>query len=140
MKTASKITIFGDGGSRSNPGEAAYGFAIFDKEGSIIFTEGKRIGIASNNVAEYSSVTNAFKWVKNNLGEIEQIDFYLDSLLVASQMSGKYRVKHPDMKRFFQEAKDLEKELGAKVTYSQVPRAENKIADKLVNDALDNLI
>lgn len=136
----SKITIFGDGGSRSNPGQAAYGFAIFDEKGGAIFAEGKRIGIASNNVAEYSSVINAFRWVRKNLSGVEDIKFYLDSLLVASQMSGKFKVKHPDMRRLYSDAKNLERELKATVTYSQVPREENKIADRLVNDALDNII
>lgn len=139
MKKINKLTVFGDGGSRGNPGEAAYGFAIFDSNNKQLFAEGKRLGVASNNVAEYSSVIGAFEWLINNC-EVAEVDFFLDSLLVASQMNSKFRVKHPDMKKLFLQAKELEKKLNAKVTYNQVPRAQNKIADKLVNDALDNLI
>lgn len=140
MKTASKLTVFGDGGSRGNPGQAAYGFVILDEKGSVLYQEGKRIGIASNNVAEYSSVINALKYIKAKIDTAEEINFFLDSLLVASQMNGKFKIKHPDMKRLYFEAKELERELNANIFYAQVPRAQNKLADKLVNDALDDLI
>lgn len=140
MKKASKLIVRGDGGSRGNPGQAAYGFAIFDEAGSVIYKEGKRLGIASNNVAEYSAVLNSLKWIRENYKDVAEIVYYLDSLLVASQMSGKYKVKHPDMRRLFFEAKQIEGSLSARVVFNQVPRAENKVADKLVNDALDGLI
>lgn len=140
MKAASKITVFGDGGSRGNPGEAAYGFVVLDEKNTVLFQEGKKIGIASNNVAEYFSVISALKWIEKNLKEVEVVTFFLDSLLVASQMNGKFKVKHPDMKHLYLKAKQIENRLGAKVFYNQVPRAKNKIADKLVNDALDNIL
>lgn len=140
MKKAIKLTVQGDGGSRGNPGEAAYGFAIFDDEKNLVYKEGKRLGVATNNVAEYSAVVNALKWISKNAGEVETIEFYLDSLLVASQMSGKFKIKHPDMRKLFLEAKSIEESLQAKVEYFQVPRAQNKIADNLVNEALDYII
>lgn len=139
MKKASKLIVFGDGGSRGNPGEAAYGFAIFDDNNDLIFQEGKRLGIASNNVAEYEAVINALKWITESRVEVEHVEFYLDSLLVASQMSGKFKIKHPDMRKQFIKAKEYEAKL-KRVDYFQVPRAENKVADRLVNDALDDLI
>lgn len=139
MKKTLKITVYGDGGSRGNPGEAAYGFAVF-KDGRVIFSEGKRLGITTNNFAEYSSVINALEWISNNRPEASIVEFYLDSLLVASQMSGKYKIKHPSMKELYLRAKKIEGALQAKVSYTQVPREQNKVADKLVNDALDHLI
>lgn len=138
MKQASNLTIFGDGGSRGNPGEAAYGFVVKDTDtDKIIYEEGKRLGIATNNFAEYHAVIKALEWVKLHDKNAETIHFKLDSLLVASQMNGKYRVKHPDMKKLFLTAKGLERELSAQIIYSQIPRALNSEADRLVNDALD---
>jgi probable phosphoglycerate mutase len=133
------LIVYGDGGSRGNPGEAAYGFAIFEN-GKLLFSEGKRLGITTNNVAEYSSVTNALEWIKNNRPQTTFIEFYLDSLLVASQLSGRYKIKHPSMKELYAKTKTLESKLSAKISYSQVPREQNKIADRLVNDALDFII
>lgn len=137
MKLPSNIIIYGDGGSRGNPGQSAYGFAVFDESGKQIYGEGKRLGIATNNLAEYSAVIYAFQWVLATDPTVTNITFRLDSLLVASQMSGKFKVKHPSMKELFLTAKNLEKELSAQITYYQIPRAQNKVADSLVNAALD---
>ena len=140
MKEASKLIIYGDGGSRGNPGEAAYGFAVFDENEQLLYSEGKRLGIDTNNVAEYSAVVNALRWVRDTMPHVEHILFKLDSLLIASQMSGKFKIKHPRMRELFITAKGLEKQLSAQIIYSQIPRAQNKTADKLVNDALDYII
>ncbi len=137
MKNIQNVTIFGDGGSRGNPGQAAYGFAIFDDNGELLYSEGERLGVTTNNVAEYSSVINALRWMIEHYPNINAIHFKLDSLLIASQMSGKFKVKHPDMKELFITAKGLESQLSAQIIYSQIPREQNKVADKLVNDALD---
>lgn len=140
MKEASKLVIYGDGGSRGNPGEAAYGFAIFDENEQLLYSEGKRLGIETNNVAEYSAVVNALRWVIKTMPNVSEILFKLDSLLIASQMAGKYKIKHPRMRELFITAKGLEAQLHAQIIYSQIPRALNKTADKLVNDALDYVI
>ncbi len=137
MKNIQSLTIFGDGGSRGNPGQAAYGFVILDETGKLLYSEGGRLGITTNNVAEYSAVINALRYVIEHYPNIQKLHFKLDSLLIASQMSGKYKVKHPDMKGLFITAKGLESKLPAQIIYSQIPRAFNKEADKLVNDALD---
>lgn len=137
MKEASSLIIYGDGGSRGNPGEAAYGFAVFDEEEKPIYSEGKRLGITTNNFAEYQAVINALRWIIENYSTAKHITFKLDSLLIASQMSGKYKVKHPSMRELFLTAKQLEAQLSAQIIYTQIPRAQNKVADKLVNDALD---
>lgn len=137
MKLPTKLIIYGDGGSRGNPGEAAYGFVIFDEQGNVIYKEGKRLGVNTNNVAEYSAVINAYRWVIEHMPNIEQITFRLDSLLVARQMEGKFKVKHPSMRELFITAKRLESQLQAQIIYLQIPREQNKAADQLVNDALD---
>jgi len=140
MKKASELIVFGDGGSRGNPGEAAYGFVVSDTEERVLYQEGRRIGIATNNVAEYSAVVNALQWIVEHQPDVNRIHFFLDSLLVASQLSGKFKIKHPAMKEFFITAKQLESKLQAEIIYTQVPRQENIQADKLVNDALDGKI
>lgn len=132
-----ELTIFGDGGSRGNPGEAAYGFVIYDEKDTIVYKEGKRLGITTNNFAEYSAVINALEWVVKNKPSVSTIHFKLDSLLVASQMAGKFKIKHPSMKELFLRAKGLEGKLFADIIYSQIPRTQNHAADQLVNDALD---
>lgn len=137
MKQILAVTIFGDGGSRGNPGEAAYGFAIFSDDGQLLYSEGKRLGVTTNNYAEYSSVVNALRWMLEHYPNILSIHFKLDSLLIASQMAGKFKIKHPSMRELFITAKGLEAQFQAQITYSQIPREQNKVADKLVNDALD---
>ncbi len=140
LKATTSLTIYGDGGARGNPGNAAYGFAVFDDSDVLIYSEGKRIGINTNNVAEYSAVTESLGWVINNHPKIKAIHFRLDSLLVASQMSGKFKVKHPSMKILYLKAKMLCQQLEAEVTFTQIPREQNKVADSLVNKALDFII
>lgn len=140
MSVYTKLIIFGDGGSRGNPGEAAYGFVVYDEDKKELYKQGTRIGINTNNVAEYSAVINALEWVLNNHPETSEIAFFLDSLLIASQLSGKFRVKHQNMIPLFAQAKSLEAKTGARVTYTQIPRAQNHAADAMVNLALDHKI
>lgn len=135
----SRLTIFGDGGSRGNPGESAYGFAVYENE-ELIYKEGKKLGIQTNNYAEYQAVINALEYVLKHKKNSKLIHFKLDSLLVASQMNGTFKVKHPAIKELYLKAKELEQKTNAKIIYSQIPRSQNKVADKLVNDALDDLI
>lgn len=138
MKQA-EITIYSDGGSRGNPGKAAYGFIILDNNKKLIYKEGNRIGIATNNIAEYMGVVKSLEWVSNNLEDISTINIILDSELVARQMSGIYKIKNEQLKTHAEKIKNLEKIIGANFIYKSVPRSENKEADKLVNIALDSL-
>lgn len=131
------ITIHSDGGSRGNPGPAAYGYVITDSENKMVFQEGKYIGITTNNVAEYTGVLESLKWVSQNLIEINTIKVVVDSELVARQMSGIYKVKNDNLRNYFNQIKSLEKSIGAPIQYVSVPRSENKDADTLVNIALD---
>lgn len=137
------IYVYTDGGSRGNPGQAAWGFAIFDTEGKELFGNGQKIGINTNNVAEYMALVEAFKYVlahRELIANSSGITVRMDSLLVCQQMNGVWRVKHGNMVPLFQEAKALAFELGVPITYNHVPRERNKVADSYVNRALDNLL
>lgn len=139
MSNNKNLTIFGDGGSRGNPGEAAYGFVV-SRDGKAIYEEGKKIGVNTNNVAEYSAVIAALKYVSNIKYPISNIQFFLDSKLVVEQMNGRWKVKNETLRDMVTTAKNLERKLEIKITYEHVPREKNKEADRMVNLALDNLV
>lgn len=133
------LTIFCDGGSRGNPGEASYGFVI-QENGNTIYSEGKRIGIATNNVAEYSAVKAALTHLSENQYAFDEVNFYLDSELVVNQLNGNWKIKNEALRGFFFAIKELQKTLNKKITYTAVRREKNKLADAQVNLALDNKI
>ncbi len=130
--------IFTDGGSRGNPGEAAYGFVVYDKEGQLLVEHGERIGINTNNVAEYSGILSALKWVLDKGGiEKPNVDVYMDSQLAAMQLTGKWKVKNEGIRALVYSVKDIERKLDGNVSYTAVRREFNKEADRMVNVALD---
>jgi len=137
------IYVYTDGGSRGNPGEAAWGFAIFDEEGKELFGTGEKIGVNTNNVAEYMAVIEAFDYIASHreiLANSSGISVRMDSMLVCQQMNGVWKVKHSNMIPLFQKAKEKAQALGIAITYTHVPREKNKVADSYVNRALDNLL
>jgi ribonuclease HI len=102
---------------------------------------GKNIGIQTNNVAEYSAILEALKHVHETISpNPSTIRFFMDSKLCAEQLSGKWKIKNENLRGFHYEIKKMEAKLAAKITYSHVPREQNKEADKMVNMALDGLI
>jgi ribonuclease HI len=136
----SKIIIFTDGGSRGNPGPAALGVSIQNSEGKVLANIGKTLGITTNNVAEYSAIVEGFNWLLDNkekLG-IGAVDFYMDSQLACSQLNGLYKVKNPAIRDFVFIIHQKEAELNMPISYTHVPREQNKKADAMVNQALDN--
>ena len=136
----SDISIFTDGGSRGNPGHAALGVFIEDSNHKVLARIGRRIGVATNNVAEYSAIIEALTWAlknKEKLG-IKSINFYMDSLLAFSQISGIYKIKNQRIREFIFEIRKKEAELDIPIRYSHIPREKNKEADLMVNLALDN--
>lgn len=138
MAGMKKLIIYTDGASRGNPGPASYGFTISDELGKLIYEEGRYIGVDTNNMAEYSAVLEAFKWIKQNLYKKGlEIELYADSKLVAEQLAGKWKIKNTNLKLIFEKIKLLEMELGA-VLYTHVYREKNTVADSLANQALDN--
>ena len=131
-----KARVFSDGGARGNPGPAAIGVLICNGEGKILGEHKETIGEATNNVAEYRAVLQGLE-LAHRLG-IEEVEYFVDSELVARQLSGQYRVKTPHIIDLYLAVKKKEKHF-TKVTYTQVPRTHEKIrwVDKLVNQALD---
>ena len=129
-----KARLSTDGGARGNPGPAAYGFVIEAEDGTVLAAEGKAIGIATNNVAEYSALIAGLKRaVELSVSELEVVS---DSELLVKQMTGEYRVKNEALKELSLEASRLARRLG-KVSYTAVRREHNELADRLVNEALD---
>jgi|TARA_B100001093_G_scaffold201047_1_gene193119 ribonuclease HI len=127
--------IYSDGASRSNPGEASVGISIL-KDNEEIATIKKRIGIATNNVAEYLGLIEALKYcVENNIMEV---DIYLDSLLVVQQVNLEYKVKSKKLQEYYNQALDLINKIN-NIKINHVKREFNKRADQLANQALDEL-
>lgn len=133
-----KFIIYTDGASRGNPGHAACGYVIQNGDGVIWVEDSSYLGITTNNVAEYMAVKMALKRLVDGFSSKlpASVEFRVDSLLVASQLSGKYKIKNPGLKVLAEEIKKLES-LAGKVIYSHIPRAQNFLADRLANRALD---
>jgi probable phosphoglycerate mutase len=130
------VRIEADGGSRGNPGEAAYGAVLVDAHtGEVIAERGERIGVATNNVAEYRGLIAGLELYLEHTPDAE-LEVRLDSKLVVQQMSGVWKIKHPDIKPLATTAHRL---APFGTTYTWVPREQNKRADRLVNEALDGL-
>ena len=129
-----KVVVHVDGGARGNPGPAAAGAVISTPDGEVIADAAEAIGIATNNVAEYRGLLLGLERARE-LGATE-VEVINDSELVARQVNGVYKVKHPDMKPLHAQAL---KALGEFERWSirSVPRAQNAGADALVNQALD---
>lgn len=136
------LFVFTDGGARGNPGEAAVGVFIKDEDNKIILEVGRRIGFSTNNVAEYMAVLQALDFLINHKDGIKdsRINFFLDSELVYSQLSGIYKVKNNDLKKLLFEIRKKEAQLETPITYKHIRREDNKKADNLVNLALDNML
>jgi ribonuclease HI len=128
------VKLSTDGGARGNPGPAAYGYVLEDEDGTVLAAHGERIGIATNNVAEYSAlIAGLEKAIELGLDEVEVVS---DSELMVKQMRGEYRVKNEALQELWARAKRLAGQVGS-VGYTAVRREHNKLADKLVNEALD---
>ena len=129
-----KIVIYTDGGARGNPGHAAIGVVIGDKE------YGEYIGKTTNNIAEYSAVIFGLKKAKHLFGKddcaVAEVEIRADSELVVRRMEGAYKIKEPELQKLFIEIWNLKTEF-KKVSFVHIPREENSKADKLVNKALD---
>jgi ribonuclease HI len=129
-----KARLFTDGGARGNPGPAAYGFVLEADDGTVLAAEGRAIGVATNNVAEYSGlVAGLRKALELHVPDVEVVS---DSELLVKQMRGEYRVKNEALRALFVEASSLARGLQS-VEYRHVKRAHNELADRLVNEALD---
>jgi ribonuclease H / adenosylcobalamin/alpha-ribazole phosphatase len=133
--TERRFVLEADGGSRGNPGQAAFGFVVRDAvTGEVLVEAGEAIGIATNNVAEYSGLVAGLRACRD-LDPAARVHVRLDSKLVIEQMSGGWKIKHEGMRALALEARAVLPP--AHVTYEWIPRESNKDADRLVNVALD---
>ena len=134
----SPLTVFTDGGARGNPGPAAIGFVIKNSSGKILCQQGIAVGKTTNNVAEYLAVIEALKWLAKKTDLVfSQINFFLDSKLVVSQLNGLFKIKETKMRDLIVKVRQFERELGGNVSYHLIPRQKNKLADSLVNQTLN---
>lgn len=133
-----KLIIYCDGGARGNPGPAASAFVV-TRDQKVIYKNYEYLGVATNNQAEYKAVIMALSWLTKNANffHSEEVVFVLDSQLVAQQLSEIFKVKNENIRSLFLTAKNLEKKVEQKTFYTFVPRSKNKLADFLVNKALD---
>ena len=129
-----KAKLSTDGGARGNPGPAAYGYVLEAEDGTVLDARGERIGVATNNVAEYRAlIAGLEKAVELGVDELEVVS---DSELLVKQMRGEYKVKSPTLRELVDEAESLARGL-RRVRYTAVRREHNELADRLVNEALD---
>lgn len=130
-----RFIVEADGGSRGNPGPAGYGAVVLDAvTGEPLAEVAEYIGTATNNVAEYKGLIAGLRAARGLDPEAE-VQVRMDSKLVIEQMSGRWKIKHPDMRPLATEAKGLLPP--GQVTYSWIPREKNKHADRLANEAMD---
>ncbi|MFP4656685.1 MAG: ribonuclease HI family protein [Candidatus Woesearchaeota archaeon] len=135
---AAKVIVNCDGASRGNPGKASIGIVVWDVNRNVLDEHKEKIGVTTNNIAEYNSLLSALDIASDHThGEVQ---VYMDSEVVIRQMKGEYRVKKPHLRKLYDEVKDKESMFMA-VIYSNVPRDDRyqAEADRLANEALDGI-
>jgi ribonuclease HI len=129
-----EVKLFTDGGSRGNPGPSACGFVIMDMDGRVVVKKGVYIGITTNNQAEYQALKLGLEEALRM--QVKHLHVFMDSMLVVNQMLGSFQVKNRDLWPVHTEAMELAKRF-PHVSFTQVPRTLNKLADRAVNETLD---
>lgn len=132
-----KITIYTDGGARNNPGPAGAGAVIVDENGKVLKEVSKYLGVRTNNWAEYEAVILGFETAKKLGLKDKEIEFKLDSELIARQLSGVYQVKESTLFEQYIKVHNFMVKDFQNVTFTHIPRAENAEADRLANEAMD---
>ena len=130
-----EVVVWADGGARGNPGPAGYGAVVATPDDQVLAEEAKGIGWATNNVAEYHGVLAGLRRAKE-LGA-RRVRVRADSLLVVNQQKGLWKVKNPALRPLSEETARLARSFD-RVTWEHVPRARNRHADSLANQAMDN--
>ena len=129
-----RATLWTDGGARGNPGPAAFAYVLEAEDGTVLDARGEPIGVATNNVAEYSALVAGLRCAA--AAGVSALEVRSDSELMVKQMRGEYRVKNRDLQSLFLDASRAARQVGS-VTYTHVRREHNELADRLVNEALD---
>ena len=130
-----KARLSTDGGSRGNPGPAAYGYVLEAEDGTVLDARGEAIGKATNNVAEYRGLLAGLEAALER--GVEEVEVVSDSELLVKQMRGEYKVKNETLRELVDAAEALARRL-KRVRYTAVRREHNDLADRLVNEALDS--
>ena len=131
-----RLVVEADGGSRGNPGPAGYGAVVRDATtGEVLAEVSESIGRATNNVAEYSGLIAGLR-AAARIARGADVEVRMDSKLVVEQMSGRWQIKHPDMRPLAATARETARAFG-RVSYTWVPRSRNAHADRLANQAMD---
>src|SRR5882724_5297507 len=128
------LVAYIDGGARGNPGPAAFGVRVEERDGTLVEEFGQSIGVATNNVAEYRGLLAALEYAAAR--GCSTVTIRSDSLLLVKQMQGEYRVKHPGLQPLHQAARALLPHF-KRVRFEHVGRDLNTHADRLANDAMD---
>jgi len=133
-----RLIVEADGGSRSNPGPAGYGAVVLDAAtGEVLREASEFLGVATNNFAEYSGLLAGLRAARE-VDPAAYVEVRMDSRLVVEQMSGRWQIKHPDLRPLAREAAGLAAAFGSgHVKYTWIPRERNKLADRLANLAMD---
>ena len=129
-----RATLYTDGGARGNPGPAAYAYVLETDDGTVLDARGERIGVATNNVAEYRALVEGLRAAAR--AGVDELEVVSDSELLVKQMRGEYRVKNAALRELSLEAARIGRSIGT-VRYRAVRREHNELADRLVNEALD---
>jgi len=137
-----KVITYTDGGSRGNPGPAASGIYVATEKGKELTKFGTYLGEKTNNFAEYTAIIEALSWIVDHRDELQEeltaVECRMDSQLAMRQLSGIYKVKHPQIIPLFDSVRTLQRALAVPFVFVHVPREQNTIADGQVNHALDN--
>jgi ribonuclease HI len=131
-----KAVAYADGASRGNPGPSSYGVVVYDEDGKELHRSSRALGHATNNQAEYRGAIAALE-AALGLGARE-IELRMDSELVVRQLAGRYKVRNPKLIPLHHRVLALRSHF-EKVRIEHVPRTENRVADKLANEALDSI-
>jgi ribonuclease HI len=133
MKAIKQATLYTDGGARGNPGPAGIGYVLQVQDGDLIEV-GEYMGEATNNQAEYEALRRGLTCAQ--LEKVTHLKVYMDSELIVKQIGGEYRIKNQELRILYDAVCGLIADF-EKVTFDHIPRAKNKRADELVNQALD---
>lgn len=134
MLFESEYVVHVDGASRGNPGPASYGFVVLHPSGDVLHEGCGYIGISTNNVAEYTALREALRFILAQ--KIESVEVRSDSLLLVKQLTGEYKLRSPNLIELHAECKSLLQKLRW-YEIKHVRREKNKLADRLANEALD---
>ncbi len=141
-----KLNIFTDGGARGNPGPAAAAYVILNDQGEFLEKCGKYLGKSTNNIAEYQAVILALGYLlKSGLAaKYKTIHFHSDSLLAVSQINGRWKIKDRNLRELSAKVNFMLAELAnnfvpLSIKFLHIPRSKNYLADKLVNETLDQI-